>query len=182
VHHPGFIKIGILKKERNRYMKKSKVIKSIEGLSLFIFIVLVSLVILQVFFRYVAKISVPWTEEVARVLYIWLVFIGIIIVEAENVQIKTTYVLEKLPVKLRFIFEIIINTLSIAFMIIFFIGSIRMLKESWIYMLGSIPWISSGVIYIPPVIGAPLVAWYLIKQIKNFNKNIIDGGREVEES
>jgi TRAP-type C4-dicarboxylate transport system permease small subunit len=141
---------------------------------------LVSLVILQVFFRYVAKTSVPWTEEIARVLYIWLVFIGVAIVEAENAQIRTTYLLEKLPLKVRYVLEVIINILSIVFLIIFFVGSIKMLRESWIYMLGSIPWMSGGVIYIPAVIGAPLAAWYLIKQVINFNKNIDSGERRGE--
>ncbi|MBZ4645290.1 MAG: TRAP-type transport system small permease protein [Petroclostridium sp.] len=161
-------------------MSKSKVIKFVEGFCLFIFVMLVSLVILQVFFRYVAKTSVPWTEEIARVLYIWLVFIGVAIVEAENAQIRTTYLLEKLPLKVRYVLEVIINILSIVFLIIFFVGSIKMLRESWIYMLGSIPWMSGGVIYIPAVIGAPLAAWYLIKQVINFNKNIDSGERRGE--
>jgi TRAP-type C4-dicarboxylate transport system permease small subunit len=161
-------------------MSKSKVVKLVEGVCLFIFVMLVSLVILQVFFRYVAKTSVPWTEEIARVLYIWLVFIGVAIVEAENAQIKTTYLLEKFPLKVRYVLEVIINILSIVFLIIFFVGSIKMLRESWIYMLGSIPWMSGGVIYIPAVIGAPLAAWYLIKQVINFNKNIDSGERRGE--
>jgi len=160
-------------------MKKDKVIKAVEYFSLSIFFVLVLLVILQVFFRYVLQISVPWTEELARVMYMWLVFIGIIIVEAENINIRTTYFLDKMSLKVRYVMEIIINVSAIVFLLVLFYGSILITKESWVYMLGSIPWISSAITYIPAIIGAPLTIWFLIKQIIDMNKNIKPSGREV---
>lgn len=161
-------------------MKKSKVLKAVEVFSLLIFSTLVLLVILQVFFRYVVQISVPWTEELARVLYIWLVFIGVIIVEAENINIRTTYFLDKMSPKQRFIMEIIINVLAIVFLLVLFYGSILITQKSWIYMLGSIPWMSSGVVYIPVTIAAPFAIWYLIKQIIVMKKNLQAGKREVD--
>jgi TRAP-type C4-dicarboxylate transport system permease small subunit len=78
-------------------------------------------------------------------------------------------------------FEVLINILSMAFMIIFFVGSFKMLRESWVYMLGSIPWISGGVIYIPAVVGAPLAVWYLAKQIIHLKENIGNQESGVEQ-
>ena len=51
-------------------MKKieSIIVKLYELVSLACFFIMVVIVFLQVIFRYVLKISVPWTEEIARLL------------------------------------------------------------------------------------------------------------------
>ena len=49
---------------------------SFEYTSTFFLLCILIVVILQVFFRYVAEIVVPWTEELARYLCIWMVFMG----------------------------------------------------------------------------------------------------------
>ena len=41
----------------------------------------------QVLFRYVLKISVPWTEELARILFIMTMFLGIAIAIREDEHI-----------------------------------------------------------------------------------------------
>ena len=35
------------------------------------------IIVAQVFFRYVLKNSISWSEEIARYLFIWLIYIGI---------------------------------------------------------------------------------------------------------
>ena len=43
-----------------------------------IFLALMSIIIvLQVFFRYVLNNSLSWSEELARYLFIWMIYIGI---------------------------------------------------------------------------------------------------------
>lgn len=50
-------------------MKKNVLFKSVDALCVAMLIVLILLALAQVLFRYVLKISVPWTEEVARMVY-----------------------------------------------------------------------------------------------------------------
>jgi len=50
--------------------------KAMEYLVASIMFFLVTIVFVQVLFRYVVQTSLPWTEEMARYLFVWLVFIA----------------------------------------------------------------------------------------------------------
>ncbi len=48
-----------------------------ENFSIVVFFIMLSIVtVLQVLFRYVFKVSAPWTDELGRYFMIWMVFIG----------------------------------------------------------------------------------------------------------
>lgn len=87
--------------------------------------VVVILGILQVLFRFILKISVPWTEEMMRALFIYIVFFGLILVERENGEVRTTMLIEKLPYKAYHVWESIVSLLSILFnVLVILIGGI----------------------------------------------------------
>ena len=156
-------------------MKKSKIIQSIDIICVFMLIVLIILALLQVLFRYVLQISLPWTEEVARMVYSFLIFTGVVSVEAENQQMKTTFLLEKMPPKVRYIVQGIINGASIIFCGGLTYGAVKMVNSSWDFKLGSLPWISSAVVYIPIIIFMPFVMYFLLKQMIHFKEYYLTG-------
>jgi len=87
--------------------------------------VVVILGILQVIFRFILKVSVPWTEEMMRALFIYIVFFGLILVERENGEVRTTMLIEKLPYKAYHVWESIVSLLSILFnVLVILIGGI----------------------------------------------------------
>lgn len=87
--------------------------------------VVVILGILQVLFRFILKVSVPWTEEMMRALFIYIVFFGLILVERENGEVRTTMLIEKLPYKAYHVWESIVSLLSILFnVLVILIGGI----------------------------------------------------------
>ncbi|MCC2877730.1 TRAP transporter small permease [Lachnoclostridium pacaense] len=151
-------------------MKKieSIIVKLYELVSLACFFIMVVIVFLQVIFRYVLKISVPWTEEIARLLYMGVIFLGIVMVERDNINIRTTYFIDKLPIKICRGILILSNMLAIALFGMLFIGGIILIKKMSLYTLASVPFISSSVFYVPVVLAAPMVMFILIKQIKDF--------------
>lgn len=155
-------------------MKKIKVLQIFDKICITMLVILVILALLQVFFRYVLKVSVPWTEEAARMFYSFLIFTGVVLVEAENGQMKTTFFLEKLPVKVRFIIQAIINGVSILFCSGLIYGAIKMARSSWSYRMGSIPFLSTAVVYIPIIICMPFVILYLILQMIHFKEYFLE--------
>lgn len=39
-------------------------------------LIMVALVVTQIFCRFVINVSVPWTEEMARLCFVWIIFLG----------------------------------------------------------------------------------------------------------
>jgi TRAP-type C4-dicarboxylate transport system permease small subunit len=155
-------------------MKKSPILQTVDAICISMLIVLVILALLQVMFRYVLKISVPWTEEVARMVYSYLIFTGLILVEGENGHMKTTYFINKFPVKIRFIVQVVINLMSIMFCSGLIYGAIKMIRSSWIFKMGSLPSVSSAIVYIPIIVGMPFVIYYLIKQLIHYKEYFLE--------
>jgi TRAP-type transport system small permease protein len=101
--------------------KVNKVLYWIVGILLAgIFVLLVS----QVFFRYVISISVSWTEEAARFLTVWTVFLGTAIALRTRSLIAVEVVVQLVPKKVEKFFRIIVLLLSMVLLIyLVYLGS-----------------------------------------------------------
>ena len=104
--------------------KADKIIGAIGSFASIASVSMVSILgILQVFFRFVFHINAPWTEELMRAPLYLLFLFGLILVEKENSEIRTTMLIEKLPSKLYNVWEIIVSVTSIFFNILVLVGS-----------------------------------------------------------
>ena len=123
--------------------------------------IVVILGILQVLFRFVLKISVPWTEEMMRALFIYIVFFGLILVERENGEVRTTMLIEKLPYKAYHVWESVVAVLSILFNVLVLVGCFQAMKVTNT-TLSALPQISMRMFFYPMVISLPLMVIYQI--------------------
>ena len=154
------------------WQKLDKIMAGIgTALSILSVAVVVILGILQVLFRFVIKVSVPWTEEMMRALFIYIVFFGLILVERENGEVRTTMIIEKLPPKLYSLWETIVSLLSILFNILGIIGCFQAIKVTNT-TLSALPQISMKMFFYPMVIALPLMViyqiYYMIGHIRDF--------------
>lgn len=77
-----------------------RVVGVIENITAILIISLLSLVVfLQVFFRYVLNNPLAWSEELARFLSIWLVYISAAIVLRDDSHMSMDYFVKLLPHK-----------------------------------------------------------------------------------
>ena len=123
--------------------------------------VVVILGILQVIFRFILKVSVPWTEEMMRALFIYIVFFGLILVERENGEVRTTMLIEKLPYKAYHVWESVVSALSILFNVLVIVGCFQAMKVTNT-TLSALPQISMKMFFYPMVISLPLMVIYQI--------------------
>ena len=142
--------------------------KVIDYVTVTIFLGMTIAAIMQVVFRFIMQISVPWTEELARIFYVYVIFLGTILIESENNQIKTTFLIDKLPYKPRFIVQVFLNVFSIVFLICLFIGAIFMFRSSATLNFGSMVFLPVSILYIPVMICCPFTIWYLFRQLLHF--------------
>lgn len=135
-----------------------------------VFVGLVLCVIAQVFFRYVMKVSVPWTEEVARILVVWVTIIGIALVEHDNAQIRTTYFVSKFKLSIQKKWHVVIVLFSVYFVILFLIGSLILFDKTSNVILGSIPYFKTNILYLPAILSLPLVIAFMLINLMAFEK------------
>ena len=148
--------------------------KIINVIATTIFICMMLTALMQIFFRFVLKISVPWTEELARVLYVYVAFLGLILLESEDNSIKVSFIVDKLAFKQRYILQICLNIFSILFLVCLFIGAIIMFRSSNTMNFGTMPFLKVSILYIPVLIACPLTAYYLVRQLFYFQLKEID--------
>jgi len=131
------------------------------------FIVMAIVVLLQVIFRYVMRISVPWTEEFARYLLILITFVGGALAIRDKQHIAVTAILDKLPKKARYYLNKCFNLTIIMFLIAVFKGSIIMVKLTWETPVGSISWLTAGKVYLILPVSMVMMIIYLLYQLVN---------------
>ncbi len=118
-----------------------------EYCSTFFLVCILVIVILQVFFRYVAQIIVPWTEESARYVCIWMVFMGATAAVAKGAHIRVTFIVDRVPEKIRYIFDLFSLIVVLLFNLITLFGSIQLVQLNWNQQAVTFP-ISIGVLYL----------------------------------
>lgn len=137
----------------------------ISSLGVLFFLTVIISVVMQIVFRFILRISVPWTEELARLAVIWMTFFGIILVQADRESIRTDFLVNKLPLKVRYLLEKVVNLASIILLLAILRGSIEMLEFTSGVTMSSITWLSSCVLYYPVIIAIPLIIIYLIRDM-----------------
>jgi len=130
------------------------------GLQFFLFLLLllmVSTVFANVVSRYFFSASLNWVDELSRAAFIWLAFIGIVIVMWEKGHIGLGNVLKKINPKVGRIALFIGVFLQIIFTIYLFLGGRRLFLLTTIQLTPYLA-IPSGYIYLI----APVMAIFMI--------------------
>lgn len=78
-------------------------------------IVMICLIFLQVLSRYIINISLPWTEEISRYLFIWTVWMAVPYAVIKGRHIRLTVIRDILNDTGKFIMDLIFFILSILF-------------------------------------------------------------------
>jgi|LSQX01.2.fsa_nt_gb TRAP-type C4-dicarboxylate transport system permease small subunit len=147
-------------------MKKENVIdKIVIFFSNTILVIMVISVILQVVSRTFMRTPFIWTEELARVAYIWLTFIGSATLIKNYEHITVDLLLRKLSSAKATILQIVIDSLSLAFLIFVILGGIKMVYTTNTVILPSIRSLTVSDFYLSLTIGSIISCYYLLQNI-----------------
>lgn len=131
-----------------------KIIKVFDGIAIAIFVLMVLTVLFQIVCRFILKLSAPWTEELNRLLFLYVGFMGTAIATREKEHIVVDMVLTRLPKGLRKVFDVIIQLIMIVFFYIMLVGGVKMFMTTKGTYYQSMPFLSSGWMYIAVIIGS----------------------------
>lgn len=140
--------------------------------------VMVSVVFVQVFMRYVMSNSLSWSEELARYCFIWLIYIGISYAVKHHRHIKVDAALLLFKDKTKIYFSLISNLLFLIFCV--YVAIYGYSIASQLLAFGQTTpalQIPTGIVYLAPPVGMGLAGIRLIQNIinnvitiKNFDK------------
>lgn len=80
-----------------------------------ILVFLVCLIFVQVILRFVFSSSLTWAEELARYLFVWLMWFGVSYAARNRTHLRVTMVRDKFPVKISETIELIVTIVWLLF-------------------------------------------------------------------
>ena len=112
--------------------KIDKVLLSIqENFCAFIFLFIFIMCLLQIFFRNIVYVPVPWTEEFARVGLIYLTFFGAAVGLRNKAHPSVDFIVSKLPFRISKFLDIIAELFVMAVSIVFVIYGWKYIVRMW---------------------------------------------------
>jgi TRAP-type C4-dicarboxylate transport system permease small subunit len=139
------------------------IVQKLDDFNLFLFVMLLVVASMQVFFRYVVWVPMPWTEEVARFLLVWVTFLGAASVTRRKLHITVDWMTSKLSPRAGHVMGVGVYVMIFLFLITFFWGGLIMMDDSWPITAGTLPWLSIAYVYLGAVIGVALMIIYILR-------------------
>ncbi len=127
-------------------------------------IIVVSVTLLQIFLRYFFNAPLVWSEELAKLLIVWIAFIGAAAVcwDGRHLNVDVFYLM--LPKGLRTIVRYINAILSIGFLAILGWTSVKLVILENMQDLSALP-LPAGVVRLAATVGAVLMIAAIIGRI-----------------
>jgi TRAP-type C4-dicarboxylate transport system permease small subunit len=101
--------------ETNR--KIFKKLSIVEKATVFLLTLLVIVISSNVFLRYVMDTGIVWAEEVSRLIFIWVVFLGAYLAFKRNSHAVVNVLANKLPVHIRRYYHLLVGLIEAGFML-----------------------------------------------------------------
>ncbi len=140
---------------------RERIFGAIEVALFALLLALLVLIGLQVFTRYVLHASIPWTEEVARMVLVWLVMLGAAVAMDRGEHYAITFLVAPLKGAARLLVITVTNVLGIAFLLALAVYGAEYVAANMKTVYVSTQ-VSRGWIYLAMPVGAAIMAVSLL--------------------
>jgi TRAP-type C4-dicarboxylate transport system permease small subunit len=102
----------------------------VEGLLIVLLFASVSIVVLQIIWRYLLRNPLSWTDQMARFLFIWMTMLGIPVLFNRNILMSFDLVQNKFNDRNHDILRIVFRILGLFFCVSYFFFSLQLCMRS----------------------------------------------------
>lgn len=142
-----------------RYLKKL-----VEVAVIFSSAAMTFLLIIQVFLRYVLRTSIPFSEELARYLMIWVVFLAAGLALKEDAHISIRVLVDRLRGRTRLWLNLVAQILLLAFLVLLMVETIAVLPYQRVQIILSMG-ISIFWFYLAIPVGCSIMILFLLPKM-----------------
>ena len=140
------------------------------------------IIFVQVIARYVFQNSLTWSEELARYLFVWLVYFSVSFTARRQKHIRIDAAISLYPKKLRPYIDILSEVIVLAFSIFIAVTGVTVFhKIAWSGQMSPAIGIPMQFVYAAPMVGMALTA---IRQVQCIMKKVkaLGNNEEVTEA
>jgi len=142
----------------------NKLMKLVEIIMIILLLTAVLFIVAQIFWRYVLRNPLGWTEQAARSVFIWLIMLGIPVMFNRNITMSFDIILEKITGTAHDVIQICLKLLGIGFSVFYFFASLQLCINTGSRMVSGMP-IPLNALYCAQPVCAVLLLIVFIKQI-----------------
>lgn len=148
--------------------------KALYWITVVLFALLVVIVVWQIFSRQVLGTPATWTDEGARLTFVWLGLFASAFLFGERGHIAVEFVARKLPARGEQVVAIIVQVIVLLFAVVILVwGGWRASQNAWSQELSALPF-TFGQMYLALPISGVLMAFYSLYYIVGLGRGIID--------
>lgn len=125
------------------------------------FVVIVVLTIGQIFFRFALDAPLIWSEELVRLLIVWITFIGAAVLAYDGRHLNVSIVFDKLPPRAQRFVRWLNLVLAIGFLSVLGWTSVALVRIEGMTDMGALP-LTYVWIRLPATVGAALTIVFLV--------------------
>jgi TRAP-type C4-dicarboxylate transport system permease small subunit len=140
-------------------------------------LVIAAAVIYTVVARYFFSASPIWSEEVPRVFFLWLCYLGVAVATRRGHNLRVTVIVDRFPPRLRALTDVIMDVLVIVMLVVLlyfnwrivvFASGTRMVSTGW----------SNAVSFLPLTVGGAFMLLYQVMHLARRVRLLFAGGGE----
>jgi len=135
--------------------------RSFEKASAVLLVVMFLTTLYQVLARVVLGISSVWSEELARFLYVCLVFVGTVPLVRDDQHIRVGVLTDRLGTRAAAVMRALTILLTLPFIAVMTWGAWTNTRMNWRTYAPTLDWLSIGYIYLIIWVAGVLMLWYL---------------------
>ena len=140
------------------------------------------IIFIQVIMRYVFQNSLTWSEELARYLFVWLVYFSVSFTARRQKHIRIDAAINLYPKKLRPYIDILSEIIVLAFSIFIAVTGVTVYQKiAWSGQMSPAIGIPMQIVYAAPMVGMALTAIRQVQCIIGKIKNLKNNTEEVAE-
>lgn len=123
------------------------------------------LLLLQVLARYLLPVAPAWTEEIARLVFVYLTFGAATVALGKGANMQVTTLVDRLSPAARRAVRVAVNLGSSVFLLVVFAWSFVVIAESWALPLPASD-LPTALFMLPVPVGAALMLRHVVQQLR----------------
>ena len=148
------------------YLNSKRRVSTVDCFLAIIFVLIIILVFVQVFCRYVFNAAPSWTEEIAKYLFVWMTFVGAAAAFRDNIHIGVDFFVSLLPASAGKFMGIVDKVLVVSVSAVLTVIGVFWTVDVWGMLSPAVGLPIALVLYAALPVGSALIVYYGIMNKK----------------